>query len=225
MGLHIIFIAIQIILASGIFFSLNRTHCSSSNVRQTPSEIFVEMGQQSKIHCSHMIQNYNYILWYRQLKGSRQLQLLGYMSVNDGYPEKGVDVQIQGSALKDQTCDLTVKSNTESAKYFCAASSTVTERGLFQYHNITPPTVKIYPPSKKERPRKKGDTKLKTLVCVASGFYPDHVEVSWKVNEEPRKKRVSTDLIAQRSGTTYTISSRLVVDEDEWTDSNNCFTV
>uniref|UniRef100_A0A8C6S540 Ig-like domain-containing protein n=1 Tax=Neogobius melanostomus TaxID=47308 RepID=A0A8C6S540_9GOBI len=64
---------------------------------------------------------------------------------------------------------------------------------------------------------------IKTLVCVASGFYPDHVEVSWKVNEEPRKKRVSTDLIAQRSGTTYTISSRLVVDEDEWTDPNNCF--
>uniref|UniRef100_A0A8C6S5D4 Ig-like domain-containing protein n=1 Tax=Neogobius melanostomus TaxID=47308 RepID=A0A8C6S5D4_9GOBI len=110
---------------------MNSRHCasltiqlcqsSSSNVRQTPSEIFVEMGQQSKIHCSHKIQDYNRILWYKQLKGSRQLQFLGYMNVNDGYPEKG---RFQATKPDAVSGTLTVGKLEpgDSGVYFCAVS-------------------------------------------------------------------------------------------------------
>lgn len=90
-------------------------------------------------------------------------------------------------------------------------------------HNVTPPSVKIFPPSKNEHPRNKDDLKYKTLVCVATGFYPDHVAVSWDVSGEPRKDRISTDSAAQRTGKNYTISSRLQVPEEEWTNPKNSF--
>ncbi|XP_072314375.1 M1-specific T cell receptor beta chain-like [Eucyclogobius newberryi] len=126
MELSIILIAFKIILASG----------SSTNVHQTPTEIVIEMEQPSEIKCSHSIQDYNRILWYKQSKYSTQLQLLGYMNVKDGYPEKGVDVEMKGGALKDQTCILTLPKNNESAKYYCAASSTVSQRGRPHDKNI-----------------------------------------------------------------------------------------
>jgi len=52
------------------------------------------------------------------------MQLLGYMNVNDGYPEKGVKVEINGGATKGKTCTLTTEELTvsSSAVYFSAAS-------------------------------------------------------------------------------------------------------
>lgn len=108
---------------------------SSTKVQQTPSDLLVEMGQQSKIQCSHSIQSYDRILWYKQLQDSTQLILLGYMFNSDGYPKEGAGVLIEGGAQTGQTCTLTIEHNKESSKYFCAASSTVTERSLCQYKN------------------------------------------------------------------------------------------
>ncbi|XP_072314377.1 M1-specific T cell receptor beta chain-like [Eucyclogobius newberryi] len=393
MELSIILIAFKIILASG----------SSTNVHQTPSEIVIEMEQPSEIKCSHSIQDYNCILWYKQSKYSTQLQLLGYMFMKDGYPEKGVDVEMKGGALKDQTCILTLPKNNESAKYYCAASSTVSQRGrphdknidsdsvslnehkVFQSppdvffkpgselkltlshqstkydtilwyqrlngdtalkllgymyykipnaedafteafsvsgdgeraahlhisnlttsdcgvyfgaarqatqsqeqrkritktsqmipnavkciifkccgvinwhsrlrsirghfditlelcanyeayfgqgtkltvlesdHAVTPPEVQVFVPSESERPRRREDPKAKTLVCVARGFYPDHVTVFWKVNGLDRTQGVSTDSAAQRKEKHYSISSRLRVKATDWNNPENCF--
>jgi len=52
------------------------------------------------------------------------MQLLGYMNVNHGFPEKGVNVKIEGGAKKGETCTLTVEelNMSNSAVYFCAAS-------------------------------------------------------------------------------------------------------
>ncbi|XP_033843584.1 M1-specific T cell receptor beta chain-like isoform X1 [Periophthalmus magnuspinnatus] len=97
---------------------------------------------------------------------------------------------------------------------------TVLEKGI----DITAPKVVVVPPSDNEQPRSSGETKAKTLVCVASDFYPDHVTVSWQVNGQPRNHGVSTDSAPQRKGTSYTISSCLRVDATEWTSPENCFT-
>ncbi|KAK7904137.1 hypothetical protein WMY93_016744 [Mugilogobius chulae] len=80
------------------------------------------------------------------------------------------------------------------------------------------PNVKVFPPSENERPRR-----VKTLVCLASEFYPDHVTVSWQVNGDDRTKIVSTDAQAQRDDDYYRISSRLRVDLSEWTNPENKF--
>ena len=98
---------------------------------------------------------------------------------------------------------------------------------------ITPPTVKVFPPGKSERcdkdVQKKRKSKSVTLLCVASGFYPDHVHVSWRFNTENRTKGVGTDNSPKRpepdtDGKMYSITSRLRVPVKEWAKPKNTFT-
>uniref|UniRef100_A0A673NQT7 Ig-like domain-containing protein n=1 Tax=Sinocyclocheilus rhinocerous TaxID=307959 RepID=A0A673NQT7_9TELE len=92
--------------------------------------------------------------------------------------------------------------------------------------NVTLPKVKILPPSPKEIcSQDKINDKRSTLVCVASGFYPDHVSVSWKVNGVARQDSVSTDTSAQQDKTTlmYHISSRIKVNDTDWMDLKSSF--
>lgn len=75
------------------------------------------------ISCSHWIQNYDRMNWYRQ--SDRELQLLGYMNYDRGCSKDGLGVKISGSPLYGKTCNLTVewlKAN-GSAVYYCAASA------------------------------------------------------------------------------------------------------
>uniref|UniRef100_A0A3Q4MA07 Ig-like domain-containing protein n=1 Tax=Neolamprologus brichardi TaxID=32507 RepID=A0A3Q4MA07_NEOBR len=97
--------------------------CSSSSdqVDQTPADIYTK-GEDVKVYCSHSIQSYNKILWYKQSK--KQLQYLGYMNIDKGYPETGVNVTMEGNANKGENCTLTIKylKLSSSGVYFCAAS-------------------------------------------------------------------------------------------------------
>uniref|UniRef100_A0A8C9PGM1 Ig-like domain-containing protein n=1 Tax=Spermophilus dauricus TaxID=99837 RepID=A0A8C9PGM1_SPEDA len=74
---------------------------------------------------------------------------------------------------------------------------------------VTPPKVTVFEPSEAEIDRKK----KATLVCLATDFYPDHVELSWWVNGKEVQNGVSTD--PQPSNATrdskYFLSSRLRV--------------
>uniref|UniRef100_A0A3Q2PAJ2 Ig-like domain-containing protein n=1 Tax=Fundulus heteroclitus TaxID=8078 RepID=A0A3Q2PAJ2_FUNHE len=91
-------------------------------VYQTPAAMFLNPGGAALINCSHSIQGYDVILWYKH-SDSKQMQLLGYNDVINGYPEPGLKVKINGSANKDKICTLTVEdlSASSSAVYFCAA--------------------------------------------------------------------------------------------------------
>uniref|UniRef100_A0A3Q3X2J8 Immunoglobulin V-set domain-containing protein n=1 Tax=Mola mola TaxID=94237 RepID=A0A3Q3X2J8_MOLML len=108
-----------------LLFSSIVTSCSSlsDKVHQSPAEMLHNREETAKINCSHSIQDYNYIYWYK-LTEDRQMQLLGYMYNNDGNPEAGSGVKIEGGARKDQTCTLTIEGLglNSSAVYFCAAS-------------------------------------------------------------------------------------------------------
>uniref|UniRef100_A0A3Q2VMC6 Ig-like domain-containing protein n=1 Tax=Haplochromis burtoni TaxID=8153 RepID=A0A3Q2VMC6_HAPBU len=84
---------------------------------------------------------------------------------------------------------------------------------------ITTPQVKILEPSKHECRNSKDKKRKKTLVCVASGFYPDHVEVYWQVNGKNVTDGVATDEAAERIETppvSYRITSRLRVSAKDW---------
>ncbi|CAJ1074714.1 M1-specific T cell receptor beta chain-like [Xyrichtys novacula] len=89
-------------------------------------------------------------------------------------------------------------------------------------HNVTRPTVKVLPPSKKECGRQK--EKKKTIVCLISGFYPDHVKVRWTIGEVSVTSGVSTDNVAKKEGNFYRMSSRLRVPVTEWYNVENEFT-
>uniref|UniRef100_A0A3B4ZPN1 Ig-like domain-containing protein n=1 Tax=Stegastes partitus TaxID=144197 RepID=A0A3B4ZPN1_9TELE len=99
--------------------------CTCSSLRdqiyQIPANIYKNPGQSAKIHCSHSIESYDHILWYKQSKNN-QMQLLGHMYGNSGLPETGLNVKIDGSAKKDQNSTLSIEglSLSSSAVYFCA---------------------------------------------------------------------------------------------------------
>uniref|UniRef100_A0A087XTM1 Ig-like domain-containing protein n=1 Tax=Poecilia formosa TaxID=48698 RepID=A0A087XTM1_POEFO len=80
-----------------------------------------------------------------------------------------------------------------------------------------PPKVQVFPPSEKECEGKTDEKKTKTLVCLASGFYPDHVTVSWQINGFDEKQGVKTDDAAtMKDDGNYTIMSRLRVTASKW---------
>uniref|UniRef100_A0A3Q2D5L5 Ig-like domain-containing protein n=1 Tax=Cyprinodon variegatus TaxID=28743 RepID=A0A3Q2D5L5_CYPVA len=88
---------------------------------------------------------------------------------------------------------------------------------------ITPPKVKIFYPSEKEC-RDYDRKKKRTLLCVASDFYPDHVSVYWKRNGRNITNGVATDPAAKKEEKKYKITSRLKIPLEEWVDPNNKYT-
>ncbi|KAK5857933.1 hypothetical protein PBY51_011142 [Eleginops maclovinus] len=91
-------------------------------------------------------------------------------------------------------------------------------------HEVTEPTVTVFRPSRKECSDEGDGVKKKTLVCVASGFYPDHVSVSWHVDGKSVSSGVATDSTALREDKTYRISSRLRVLAKDWFTPEKDFT-
>ncbi|KAE8589242.1 hypothetical protein XENTR_v10017476 [Xenopus tropicalis] len=59
-----------------------------------------------------------------------------------------------------------------------------------------------------------------SLVCVASGFFPEHVELSWLVNGNPREGSRGK---AWRVGETYSMSSRLSLTKEQYYNTENSF--
>ncbi|KFV66750.1 T-cell receptor beta-1 chain C region, partial [Dryobates pubescens] len=84
---------------------------------------------------------------------------------------------------------------------------------------IIPPAVAIFSPSKQEIQQKK----KATLVCLASGFYPDYVNLVWKVNGAERTEGVGTDEFSTQNGSTYSLTSRLRISAYEWSNPLNNF--
>uniref|UniRef100_A0A4W6BLZ7 Ig-like domain-containing protein n=1 Tax=Lates calcarifer TaxID=8187 RepID=A0A4W6BLZ7_LATCA len=110
--------------------------------------------------------------------------------------------------------------NTQSEAYFGAGTKlTVLEDGV----DVTPPTVKMFWPSSTEC-RNPENTRKKTLLCVATDFYPDHVRVFWQMNGENVTTGVATGNPVKQHDKKYRITSRLRVHADDWQDSENEFT-
>uniref|UniRef100_G1LIB9 Ig-like domain-containing protein n=1 Tax=Ailuropoda melanoleuca TaxID=9646 RepID=G1LIB9_AILME len=89
---------------------------------------------------------------------------------------------------------------------------------------VKPPMVTVFEPSEAETSR----TQKATLVCLATGFYPDHVELSWWVNGKEVQNGVSTDPQPYRerpndNGSNYCLSSRLRVSSAFWHNPRNHF--
>uniref|UniRef100_A0A8B9ZY78 Ig-like domain-containing protein n=1 Tax=Anas zonorhyncha TaxID=75864 RepID=A0A8B9ZY78_9AVES len=84
---------------------------------------------------------------------------------------------------------------------------------------IKPPAVAIFSPSKQEIQEKS----KATLVCLASGFYPDTLNLVWKVNGAERTEGVGTDETSTSYENTYSLTSRLRISSQEWFNPLNRF--
>ncbi|XP_034089329.1 M1-specific T cell receptor beta chain-like [Gymnodraco acuticeps] len=231
---------IRDILSISLLLLLLSCPSLSRGVLQDPSLILGSPDTPATISCSHSISSYNMILWYQQPTGHSHLNLIGYVyvtsqSIEDAF--KGhFEVSGDGS-VESELHVLKLRQPEDSAMYFCAASGlcanyqayfgqgtkvTVLEPG----HDVSAPTVTVFPPSAKECRNQRDRERKKTLVCVASGFYPDHVSVSWQVGGGAVSSGVATDSSALREDKdqTYRISSRLRVSASDWFTPDRKFT-
>uniref|UniRef100_A0A3P8Z2B7 Ig-like domain-containing protein n=1 Tax=Esox lucius TaxID=8010 RepID=A0A3P8Z2B7_ESOLU len=186
------------------------------------------------LECSHDDADLYRMFWYKQ-NTNRTIQLVAYslgkgVTETDPIFDKKKYTMTREEQLKSFLLIKDLRTG-DSAVYYCAASSSQWKRPYPAYfgpgtkltvldpnNEITKPNVKILPPSSQEG---KGKGEKKTLVCVATDFYPDHVTVSWKVNEG-----VGTDSMAKWDDNTkkYSITSRLRVLNKKWHKESNTFT-
>uniref|UniRef100_A0A665W5F1 Ig-like domain-containing protein n=1 Tax=Echeneis naucrates TaxID=173247 RepID=A0A665W5F1_ECHNA len=198
------------------------------------------------IKCTHNDNGLDIMLWYKQPE-SGMMKLIGYDYFgSDPIMEKEFKDDFEIRRENTLTGALIIRSVTpsHSAVYFCSTKPghcdtdgykaylgegtrfTVLEDGL----DVTPvdeENIKLFAPSSKQCKNRVGQ-KTKTLVCLATHFYPDHVNVTWEVNGEQNKPNIieSTDAAAaKRNGDRYySITSRLTVPSEVWTNPENNFT-
>uniref|UniRef100_A0A3Q2P9I5 Ig-like domain-containing protein n=1 Tax=Fundulus heteroclitus TaxID=8078 RepID=A0A3Q2P9I5_FUNHE len=202
---------------SPLFYSL-ATHgcvCESVLITQWPRYIPCNATDRAEIHCYQNDTDYEYLYWYRQLKG-KEIQLIVYLLA--GNPNFESDFATGFEAVRSNTkqWSLTITSVQEKdeAVYLLCASY---EQAYFGAG------TKLTVLGKKAF--EKLSMALKTLVCVASDFYPDHVSVFWELNKQSITDGVATDPAAKMDAATgnYTITSRLRVLAKHWFEPQNKF--
>ncbi|XP_040499837.1 trypsin-1 isoform X5 [Ursus maritimus] len=204
-----------------------------AGVTQTPRYLITRTGRQLTLHCSQDL-NHDAMYWYRQDPGLGP-KLIS-LSRNVDFTEDGdVPEGYTVSRKEKKKFPLTVKSagTNQTSLYLCASSvaggditfSPGTKLTVVEdLGKVKPPTVTVFEPSEAETSR----TQKATLVCLATGFYPDHVELSWWVNGKEVQNGVSTDPQPYRerpndNSSNYCLSSRLRVSSVFWHNPRNHF--
>uniref|UniRef100_A0A3B4TQW4 Ig-like domain-containing protein n=1 Tax=Seriola dumerili TaxID=41447 RepID=A0A3B4TQW4_SERDU len=195
-------------------------------VHQTPPALIRSLGDKVQLVCTHGQTDYRVMLWYQQPPGQTEIKLIGYLNYYEVKMEKPYEqhFSIHGDLSKNDAKNVSLifslTGDEDSAVYYCAASL----RGLCSFTEAyfgagTKLTVlvKVLKPSVSEcRNRKDNKQYNKTLVCVASDFYPDHVSVFWQIDGGNVTRGVATDSSARRDGKYYRITSRLMVPLTQW---------
>nr|P11364.1 RecName: Full=Viral T-cell receptor beta chain-like T17T-22; Flags: Precursor [Feline leukemia virus]CAA28801.1 TCR beta (VDJC) [Feline leukemia virus] len=211
---------------------------ADSGLTQTPRHLVKARGQQVTLSC-FPISGHLSLYWYQQAVGQGPQLLIQYYNREErgkgNFPERFSAQQFPDSHSE---LNMTSLELTDSALYLCASSPNEdSEYGETLYFGegsrltvvedlkkVSPPKVTVFEPSEAEISR----TLKATLVCLATGFYPDHVELSWWVNGKEVRDGVSTDPepYKEQSGanvSSYCLSSRLRVSATFWHNPRNHF--
>nr|4MAY_D Chain D, UL15 peptide-HY.1B11 TCR beta chain, chimeric construct [unidentified] len=205
-----------------------------AGVSQTPSNKVTEKGKYVELRCDP-ISGHTALYWYRQSLGQGPEFLIYFQGTgaadDSGLPnDRFFAVRPEGSV---STLKIQRTERGDSAVYLCATSAL----GDTQYFgpgtrltvledlkNVFPPEVAVFEPSEAEI----SHTQKATLVCLATGFYPDHVELSWWVNGKEVHSGVCTDPQPLKeqpalNDSRYSLSSRLRVSATFWQNPRNHF--
>uniref|UniRef100_P0DTU4 T cell receptor beta chain MC.7.G5 n=2 Tax=Homo sapiens TaxID=9606 RepID=TRBR2_HUMAN len=210
-----------------------------ADIYQTPRYLVIGTGKKITLECSQTM-GHDKMYWYQQDPGM-ELHLIHY-SYGVNSTEKGdLSSESTVSRIRTEHFPLTLESARPShtSQYLCASSEA---RGLAEFtdtqyfgpgtrltvledlKNVFPPEVAVFEPSEAEI----SHTQKATLVCLATGFYPDHVELSWWVNGKEVHSGVSTDPQPLKeqpalNDSRYCLSSRLRVSATFWQNPRNHF--
>nr|AAS07039.1 scTCR-Zeta-28 [synthetic construct] len=202
-----------------------------SGVVQSPRHIIKEKGGRSVLTCIP-ISGHSNVVWYQQTLGKELKFLIQHyekVERDKGFLPSRFSVQQFDDYHSEM--NMSALELEDSAMYFCATSDRSSAETLYfgsgtrltvleDLRNVTPPKVSLFEPSKAEIANKQ----KATLVCLARGFFPDHVELSWWVNGKEVHSGVSTDPQAYKeSNYSYCLSSRLRVSATFWHNPRNHF--
>lgn len=203
---------------------------------QSPRHRVTGRNQTIALRCDP-VSGHSGLYWYRQALG-QGLEFLTYFQSKEE-PDKLELRNDRFSAKRPEGSVSHLKilrvEPQDSAVYLCASSERDREREqifgpgtrltvIEDLQQVRPPKVAVFEPSEAEISR----TQKATLVCLATGFYPDHVELSWWVNGKQVQSGVSTDLQPyredpSRNDSSYCLSSRLRVTAAFWHNPRNHF--
>uniref|UniRef100_A0A8C2YEV5 Ig-like domain-containing protein n=1 Tax=Coturnix japonica TaxID=93934 RepID=A0A8C2YEV5_COTJA len=177
-------------------------------IMQWPEDAFKSAGESVDLTCYQNMDMRAYMFWYQQLSRSSLKLIVSTApwlqnSYEEGYSEAKFDV-----SRENKLSVMTIKNVTskDAATYFCLCFLTAPVIfGVGTVIKVIPPAVAIFSPSKQEIQQKN----KATLVCLASGFYPDNLNLVWKVNGVKRTEGVGTDETSTSNGSTYALTSRL----------------
>uniref|UniRef100_A0A8D0EZB1 Ig-like domain-containing protein n=2 Tax=Strigidae TaxID=30459 RepID=A0A8D0EZB1_STROC len=200
-------------------------------ITQWPAETLKRAGETVDLSCYQNYTTLAFIFWYQQ-PPRNGLKLVASIStwMKNSYEEGYSEAKFEISRDNNDHSVMTIKNVTskDAATYFCAASDHTLQNSvnnerldfgsgtkltvLGKNDEIIPPAVAIFSPSKQEIQQKS----KATLVCLASGFYPDYLKLFWKVNGAKRTDGVGTDEFSTQNGSTYSLTSRLRISAQEW---------
>uniref|UniRef100_A0A8D2MH80 Ig-like domain-containing protein n=1 Tax=Zonotrichia albicollis TaxID=44394 RepID=A0A8D2MH80_ZONAL len=185
-------------------------------IAQWPEKIILRPGHSLTISCYQNYSNLAYMFWYQQpprngLKLIVSSSTWSHNSYEDGYSEAKFEVTRQNTDYSLMTIKNLMIHHfvTVYTSGFSFGSGT----------KLTVIAVAIFSPSKQEIQQKS----KATLVCLASGFYPDHLTLVWRVNGVKRTEGVGTDESSTQNGSTYSLTSRLRMPAWEWFNPLNRF--
>uniref|UniRef100_A0A8C2GYE3 Ig-like domain-containing protein n=1 Tax=Cyprinus carpio TaxID=7962 RepID=A0A8C2GYE3_CYPCA len=187
--------------------------------------VFKASGRAARVQCkvdSSTLRS-SVIHWYRAPpKGA--LQRLMYFEAGKNDP--GVPSKYSGSVNADVvTLTISALELSDAGTYYCASWSgdnTVKTFGsgtklyVTGKDQVKAPTLFGYLPSKKDEKKSDGHGK-QTMLCQASGMFPDLVKFAWKKKDAGKWGDVSEgDVVEQRNdGQEITVTSMLIVDKDK----------
>uniref|UniRef100_A0AAY4AE06 Ig-like domain-containing protein n=1 Tax=Denticeps clupeoides TaxID=299321 RepID=A0AAY4AE06_9TELE len=188
---------------------------------QKPQEIFYNPSKDLEtIYCEHNDSTHFYMYWYKQ--GSKKdMQLLVFSSAPES---EAIEPPFDKSKYSTQRPVVTKISYLgflelfDMASMCCANYEAYFGAGtkltvLDPQKEIRGPVVEVLPPSEAELCKKKKKDNV-TLLCVAKNFYPDHVYVSWEIDNDVKREKTK-DVPIEKDGN-YIISSRLRVPKKDW---------
>ncbi|XP_069034679.1 immunoglobulin lambda-1 light chain-like [Lepisosteus oculatus] len=198
---------------------------SQGLVMTQQKSLSVSPGASAKISCAIDSHRSWVITWYQQKTGSAPRFLLYDSTRGSGTPERFT--ASEESSGKMEYLNIASVQQEDEATYYCAChgcpSDGVTVFGGGTRLDVggqssSPPTLTLMPPSQREL-SERGSA---TLVCLAQGFYPDSVSVSWAEDGQARSgAAVQTSAAQRQPDGTFSLTSLMSLTAAQWSSGHS----